>query len=91
MAVHVRPPDPKAVFIVNYDKKSRRKHFSAVEGESAFSSSPAINVSDLSLSFFEIPLERSIPVERREQNRTGAYGAAVESCSLMSMLIMNSK
>ena len=91
VAVHVRPPDPKAVFIVNYDKKSRRKHFSAVEGESAFSSSPAINVSDLSLSFFEIPLERSIPVERREQNRTGAYGAAVESCSLMSMLIMNSK
>ena len=91
VAVHVRPPDPKAVFIVNYDKKSRRKHFSAVEGESAFSSSPAINVSDLSLSFFEIPLERSIPVERREQNRTSAYGAAVESCSLMSMLIMNSK
>ena len=71
---------------------TRRKHFSSQwTSNLLFSSSPAINVSDLSLSFFEIPLERSIPVERREQNRTGAYGAAVESCSLMSMLIMNSK
>ena len=91
VAVHVRPPDPKTVFIVNYDKKSRRKHFSSQwTSNLLFSSSPAINVNDLSLSFVRSHWRDQF-VERREKNRTSAYEAAVESCSLMSMLIMNSK